>query len=146
MLQSARRLTVASSPASLASSISAVSRPISSTTVHAASSSDDAKAQASFGKGVTDVQRKQFQAKTNTMLPPKSFEGKSVFITGGGTGLGKGMATTLATLGANVAIASRKASANHRAERAVKLKDLTNPLHPLPAACHPVPWGGGERG
>jgi hypothetical protein len=41
------------------------------------------------------------------MLPDKSFEGKTAFITGGGTGLGRGMATTLSKLGAQVVITSR---------------------------------------
>ncbi|ELW49049.1 2,4-dienoyl-CoA reductase, mitochondrial [Tupaia chinensis] len=42
------------------------------------------------------------------MLPPNSFQGKAVFITGGGTGLGKGMTTLLSSLGAQCVIASRK--------------------------------------
>ena len=42
------------------------------------------------------------------MLPPGSFDGKVVFISGGGTGLGKGMATKFSQLGARVAIASRR--------------------------------------
>lgn len=42
------------------------------------------------------------------MLPPGTFKGKIAFVTGGGTGLGKAMATTLSALGATVAISSRK--------------------------------------
>uniref|UniRef100_W5MW15 2,4-dienoyl-CoA reductase [(3E)-enoyl-CoA-producing], mitochondrial n=1 Tax=Lepisosteus oculatus TaxID=7918 RepID=W5MW15_LEPOC len=42
------------------------------------------------------------------MLPPGSFKNKVAFITGGGTGLGKGMAATLSALGAECVIASRK--------------------------------------
>jgi len=42
------------------------------------------------------------------MLPAGSFDGKVVFISGGGTGLGKGMATKFSQLGAKVAIASRR--------------------------------------
>jgi len=42
------------------------------------------------------------------MLPKGTFRGKVAFITGGGTGLGKAMTTMLASLGANVAIASRR--------------------------------------
>lgn len=53
-----------------------------------------------------------FPAKSDIMLPPNTFSGKIAFITGGGSGLGKGMATTLSTLGARVAIAGRGRSAN----------------------------------
>lgn len=42
------------------------------------------------------------------MLPSGTFKGKVAFITGGGTGLGKGMTTALSTLGAECVIASRK--------------------------------------
>ncbi|NXA33610.1 DECR protein, partial [Eudromia elegans] len=42
------------------------------------------------------------------MLPPNTFQGKLAFITGGGTGLGKGMTTALSSLGATCVIASRK--------------------------------------
>ena len=42
-----------------------------------------------------------------TMLPKGTFDNKVVFISGGGTGLGKGMAFKFSELGAKVAIASR---------------------------------------
>ncbi|MBN3305644.1 DECR protein, partial [Amia calva] len=42
------------------------------------------------------------------MLPPGSFSSKVALITGGGTGLGKAMTTTLSALGAQCVIASRK--------------------------------------
>jgi len=42
------------------------------------------------------------------MLTAGSFAGKTVLITGGGTGLGRSMAVMLGTLGANIVIASRK--------------------------------------
>jgi 2,4-dienoyl-CoA reductase len=48
------------------------------------------------------------KALTATMLPKGCFEGKVALVTGGGTGLGKGIATKLSELGAIVAIMSRK--------------------------------------
>ncbi|PKK34164.1 2,4-dienoyl CoA reductase 1, mitochondrial [Columba livia] len=42
------------------------------------------------------------------MLPPNTFQGKVAFITGGGTGIGKGITTALSSLGAECVIASRK--------------------------------------
>lgn len=41
------------------------------------------------------------------LLPNGCLEGKLAFITGGGTGLGKGMAHMMTQLGATVGIASR---------------------------------------
>ncbi|XP_023233372.1 2,4-dienoyl-CoA reductase, mitochondrial-like isoform X3 [Centruroides sculpturatus] len=49
-----------------------------------------------------------FPPVTDVMLPANTFKGKVAFITGGGTGLGKGMTTLLSTLGAQTAIVSRK--------------------------------------
>ncbi|XP_004474795.2 2,4-dienoyl-CoA reductase [(3E)-enoyl-CoA-producing], mitochondrial [Dasypus novemcinctus] len=51
---------------------------------------------------------KFFSPLQKVMLPPNSFQGKVAFITGGGTGLGKGMTTVLSSLGAQCVIASRK--------------------------------------
>jgi len=51
---------------------------------------------------------KYFPVKKTPMLPPATFKNKVAFITGGGTGLGKGMALSLATLGASIAIVSRR--------------------------------------
>lgn len=42
------------------------------------------------------------------MLPAGTFAGQTVMVTGGGTGLGKGMAKEFARLGAKLAIVSRK--------------------------------------
>ncbi|KAK8753334.1 hypothetical protein OTU49_003953 [Cherax quadricarinatus] len=53
-------------------------------------------------------QAKYFPALKTPMLPKDTFKGKTVFITGGGTGLGKGMAMMLSSLGANVVIAARR--------------------------------------
>jgi len=53
-------------------------------------------------------QAKFFPVKKDTMLPPGSYAGKVVLITGGGTGLGKGMSHKFSQLGAKVAIASRR--------------------------------------
>ena len=52
-------------------------------------------------------QAKYFPTKKTTMLPKDTFDRKVAFITGGGTGLGKSMATMLSGLGAKVAISSR---------------------------------------
>uniref|UniRef100_A0A8C2RHK1 2,4-dienoyl-CoA reductase 1 n=1 Tax=Capra hircus TaxID=9925 RepID=A0A8C2RHK1_CAPHI len=54
------------------------------------------------------LQAKFFPPFPKVMLPPNSFQGKVAFITGGGTGLGKGMTTYLSSLGAQCVIASRK--------------------------------------
>ncbi|XP_029447490.1 2,4-dienoyl-CoA reductase, mitochondrial [Rhinatrema bivittatum] len=53
-------------------------------------------------------QAKFFPPLQTVMLPPSSFKGKVAFITGGGTGLGKGMTFALSSLGAECVIASRK--------------------------------------
>ena len=50
---------------------------------------------------------KYFPVMNAPMLPEGTFKGKTAFITGGGTGLGKGMATMLSKLGAQVVITSR---------------------------------------
>lgn len=51
---------------------------------------------------------KHFPPVKSLMLPGDTFKGQIAFITGGGTGLGKSMATTLSRLGARVFITSRR--------------------------------------
>merc|ERR1719228_884034 len=53
-------------------------------------------------------QASHFPIETATCLPAGSFDGKVAFITGGGTGLGKGMSKKFAEVGATVVISSRK--------------------------------------
>ena len=53
-------------------------------------------------------QSKYFKSVKRPMFAPGTFIGKTAFITGGGTGLGRCIALYLSSLGANVAIASRK--------------------------------------
>lgn len=43
-----------------------------------------------------------------SLLPKESYTGKTIIITGGGTGLGKSVATYLSSLGANIVITSRR--------------------------------------
>jgi len=47
------------------------------------------------------------EAVLKNMLPKETFSGKTAFITGGGTGLGRDIAKNLSALGATVAIGSR---------------------------------------
>eukprot|EP00112_Aurelia_sp_Birch-Aquarium-sp1_P022567 Seg640.3 transcript_id=Seg640.3/GoldUCD/mRNA.D3Y31 product="2 4-dienoyl-CoA reductase mitochondrial" protein_id=Seg640.3/GoldUCD/D3Y31 len=49
-----------------------------------------------------------FAPKKDVMLPKGAFDGKVAFVTGGGTGLGQGMVKILSSLGAKVAIMSRR--------------------------------------
>jgi NAD(P)-dependent dehydrogenase (short-subunit alcohol dehydrogenase family) len=55
-----------------------------------------------------------------TMLRPGTFEGVAVFVTGGGTGLGKAIATEFARLGASIVVASRKPEHLDAGEAAMK--------------------------
>ena len=66
------------------------------------------------------------------MLPEGTFAGKVAFVTGGGTGLGRAMATMLSSLGATVVISSRKAAVIEAA--AAEISAATgNTVHAIPA-------------
>ena len=54
------------------------------------------------------------------MLPPATFAGVTVFITGGGTGLGRAMAAEFARCGAAIGIASRDAAHRERGVEQVR--------------------------
>jgi NAD(P)-dependent dehydrogenase (short-subunit alcohol dehydrogenase family) len=56
------------------------------------------------------------------MLPAETFKGRTVYVTGGGTGLGKAMAIEFARAGADVAIASR--DPEHRAAGVAAIEAL----------------------
>ena len=56
----------------------------------------------------TKPQHVFFPAYTKPMLPPGTYDNKTCFVTGGGTGLGFAMASRFAELGGNVYIASRQ--------------------------------------
>jgi NAD(P)-dependent dehydrogenase (short-subunit alcohol dehydrogenase family) len=54
------------------------------------------------------------------MLPPDTYVGQVVVVTGGGTGLGKAMAIEFARLGAAVAVASRKPEHRDKGVQAIE--------------------------
>lgn len=53
------------------------------------------------------TEKKYFPVKRDCMLPEGCFKGNVAFVTGGGTGLGKGMVKMLSERGATVVISSR---------------------------------------
>ena len=55
----------------------------------------------------TTAAASHFPALKTPMLPPGTFEGKVAFVTGGGTGLGRGIVECLSALGSRVVISSR---------------------------------------
>ncbi|XP_041453607.1 2,4-dienoyl-CoA reductase [(3E)-enoyl-CoA-producing], mitochondrial-like [Lytechinus variegatus] len=65
------------------------------------------------------------------MLPPNTYKGKTAFVTGGGTGLGKAMTTMLSRLGAEVAIVSRSADVLKSTSEEISA-ETGNPVHPIP--------------
>jgi len=54
------------------------------------------------------------------MLPQNTFNNKLAYITGGGTGLGRAIATTLSKLGADVIIVSRKISVLEKTSKEIE--------------------------
>lgn len=71
-----------------------------------------------------------FEPKMAPMMPPGSFDGKIALITGGGTGLGRGMATMLSSLGATVAISSRKLDVLQKTAAEIS-EETGNPVHAI---------------
>ena len=61
-----------------------------------------------------------FKPILDAMLPSNTFNNKLVYITGGGTGLGKQMALTLSNLGADVIIISRKISVLEKTSKEIE--------------------------
>src|SRR5262249_31161912 len=60
-------------------------------------------------------------------LPPGTFAGVAVLVTGAGTGLGKAIATEFARLGASIVIASRKAE--HLDAGAAAIREIGSRVH-----------------
>lgn len=69
---------------------------------------------------------------TEPMLRDGAFEGKTIIVTGGGTGLGKSMATYMSQLGANIVIASRKIEVLEAAAKEITAETGT-PVLPVAA-------------
>ena len=67
------------------------------------------------------------------MLPPGTFAGVTVLITGGGTGLGRAMAAEFARCGAAVGIASRDAA--HRERGVAEVRSAAAGRSACPATC-----------
>lgn len=71
-----------------------------------------------------------FKPEQEMMMPPDTFKGKVALVTGGGTGLGKGMATMLSRLGATVIISSRKQDVLDKTSAEITA-ETGNPVHPV---------------
>ena len=63
--------------------------------------------------------------KSQSMLPEKSLQGQVAIVTGGGTGIGKAIATEYLRLGASVVLASR--SPEHLEPTAAELRPHNHP-------------------
>lgn len=86
---------------------------------------EEVAAEGGAGPGAAGKPRKVFPAfepRTTAMLPPNTFQGQVALVTGGGTGLGFGMAEMLSELGATVAICSRKQDVLDEAAEAIMAK------------------------
>ena len=71
------------------------------------------------------------------MLPDKSFLGKNILVTGGGSGLGQSIATTYSMLGANVTIVSRNLEKlQNTAEEITKNSGNKVNIHSLDVSSH----------
>ncbi|MFN2422859.1 MAG: SDR family oxidoreductase [Cryomorphaceae bacterium] len=64
------------------------------------------------------------------MLKNNALKGKTIVVTGGGTGLGKSMASCYSALGANVVITSRKIEVLEAAAAEIT-KETGQPVHPV---------------
>ncbi|KAM4601247.1 2,4-dienoyl-CoA reductase [(3E)-enoyl-CoA-producing], mitochondrial [Polymixia lowei] len=71
-----------------------------------------------------------FPPSEGSMLLPGTFSNKVAFITGGGTGLGRAMTTTLSALGAQCVIASRKLEVLHQTAEEISCQ-TGNKVHAL---------------
>uniref|UniRef100_T1IZ85 2,4-dienoyl-CoA reductase, mitochondrial n=1 Tax=Strigamia maritima TaxID=126957 RepID=T1IZ85_STRMM len=75
-----------------------------------------------FSTGAMRNSSKYFPFNKSLMLPSNALAGKVAFITGGGTGLGRGMTQTMSALGAKVAICSRKLEVLEKTAREISSK------------------------
>merc|ERR1719383_1627293 len=75
-------------------------------------------------------QAKYFPIRKDTMLPTDTYKDKVVLVTGGGTGLGKGMSLKFSHLGAKVAIASRRLPVLEKAAEEIS-KETGNVVLPV---------------
>ncbi|KAM8826503.1 2,4-dienoyl-CoA reductase [(3E)-enoyl-CoA-producing], mitochondrial isoform 3-T3 [Synchiropus picturatus] len=78
--------------------------------------------------GKAPPQAVHFPPSEGVMLQPGSFSNKVAFITGGGTGLGRAMTSTLSQLGARCVIASRKLDVLQQTAREIS-SETGNQVH-----------------